>query len=185
MVPPIPCRARRALRTFVVGAVIAVLVAAFTPVRRCLANHGPGASGGGTFTLSGETLKQGHFELSLREDYSEFEHFSQTAAEERARTGGEFDALGRGFLTSADFAYGLTDDLQVGGALGYFVGRGFIGADQAPDGSIETGTADPEGLTDLALTAKYRVLRGQPGNLALVAGVILPTGRSDVVLSNG
>jgi hypothetical protein len=164
--------------------IVLVAMMAMAPSQTALANHGPGASGGGSATISGETLKEGHFELSLREDYSQFEHFSRTAAAQRADFGGDFDALDSGFLTSVDFAYGVTDDFQVGGNIGYFAGRGFLSADRADDGSIEFGSANPEGLTDLALTGKYRVLRGQPGNLAVIAGVVLPTGRSDVRLSS-
>lgn len=183
-IEPVPSKRSHRKTSVRCVALAACLVAALLPAT-ARANHGPGASGGGTYTLSGETLKEGHFELSFREDYSQFEHFSRPAAEQRAREGGDFDALDRGFLTSAEFGYGLTDDLQVGGSLGYFVGRGFIGSEAQEDGSVETSTANPEGLTDLALTAKYRVMRGQPGNLAVLVGVVLPTGRSDVRLRNG
>src|SRR5947199_10621 len=139
------------------------------------ANHGPGASGGGSSTLSGETLKHGHFELSLREDYAQFEHFSASQAQSRAAAGGDFDALDHGLITTVDLSYGLTDDLQIGGSIGYFAGSQFIGADRAEDGSVESSTTNPDGLTDLALAAKYRLLQGQPGNLSVVSGVILPT----------
>jgi hypothetical protein len=149
------------------------------------ANHGPGASGGGSATISGETLLPGRFELSLREDYTQFEHFSKSAAEKRGRAGGDFDALDRGFITSAELAYGVTEDLQISAALGYYIGHDFRGADLEEDGSVETSTTNPDGLTDLALIAKYRLLRGRPGNLALVVGVIVPTGRSGVALENG
>jgi hypothetical protein len=149
------------------------------------ANHGPGASGGGSATISGETLLPGKFELSLREDYAQFEHFSKSAAENRARAGGDFDALDRGFITSAELAYGVTEDLQIGASLGYFIGHDFRGADLQDDGSVETSTTNPDGLTDLALIGKYRLLRGRPGNLALIVGVIVPTGRSSVALKNG
>src|SRR3954462_379915 len=94
-----------------------------------VASHGPGASGGGSATISGETLLPGRFELSLREDYTQFEHFSKSAAEKRARTGGDFDALDRGFITSAELAYGVTEDLQISAALGYYIGHDFRGAD--------------------------------------------------------
>src|SRR3954470_278799 len=99
------------------------------------ANHGPGASGGGSSTVSGETLKPGRFELSIREDYSQFEHFSRTEAANRARDGGDFDALDHGFLTTVDVAYGVFEDFQVGAAIGYFAGQDFIGADSA-DGEV-------------------------------------------------
>jgi hypothetical protein len=150
-----------------------------------LANHGPGASGGGSATISGETLLPGRFELSLREDYAQFEHFSRSGAENRARIGGDFDALDRGFITSAELAYGVTEDLQIGASLGYFIGHDFRGADLQADGSIETSTTNPDGLTDLVLTAKYRLLRGRPGNLALVVGVVIPTGRATAALVSG
>src|SRR5438309_9966353 len=71
-----------------------------------LANHGPGASGGGSSTISGETLKPGHFDLSLREDFSQFEKFSNAGAAARARSGGDFDALDHRFITSGDFGIG-------------------------------------------------------------------------------
>src|SRR5947209_5573841 len=115
------------------------------------ANHGPGASGGGSATISGETLKPGAFEFSLREDYSQFQHFGPAAAAERARRGGDFDALDHGFLTTLDFAYGLATDVQFGATLGYFVGRDFISASRQDYGSVESATAQPTGFTDLLL----------------------------------
>src|SRR5436309_3027716 len=98
------------------------------------ASHGPGASGGGSATLSGETLKPGHFEISLREDYSQFQHFDQPEAIARARVGGDFDALDHGFLTTVDVAYGVFENFQVDASLGYFAGHDFISADREPDG---------------------------------------------------
>src|SRR5260370_340438 len=128
---------------------LSLIVTLLAPAVR--ANHGPGASGGGSATISGETLLQGHFELSLREDYSQFEHFSKSAAENLARAGGDFVALPRGFIPTADFAYGVTDDFQIGGSIGYFIGHEFRGADLQDDGSVETSTTNPDGLTDLVL----------------------------------
>jgi len=149
------------------------------------ANHGPGASGGGSATISGETLAPGRFELSLREDYTQFEHFSKSAAINRARVGGDFDALDRGFITTAELTYGVTEDFEIGGSIGYFIGHDFRGADLEEDGEVNTSTTNPDGLTDLALLAKYRLLKGRPGNLSIVGGVIIPTGRSSVALGNG
>jgi len=166
---------------FLLAATLIVVVAA----EEARANHGPGASGGGSSVVSGETLEPGHFELSLREDYTNFEHFSRSAAAARGLAGGDFDALDHGFLTSIEAAYGVIDDLQVGIGIGYFFGNEFISADRQADGSVEVASAEPEGLTDLALVAKYRVLKGWPGNLAVFGGVIFPTGRTDVRLDNG
>ena len=59
------------------------------------ANHGPGTSGGGSSTISGEVLKPGKFSLDLRMDYTEFEHVSRAEAERRALESGGFDAAER------------------------------------------------------------------------------------------
>src|SRR5438874_2368838 len=148
-----------------------------------LANHGPGASGGGSSTISGETLKPGHFDLSLREDFSQFEKFSNAEAAARARSGGDFDALDHGFITSVDFAIGVFDGFQIGASTGYFIGNDFKSAELQSDGSVEESRTNPKGLTDLTVTGKYRILKGASGNLAVIAGVKAPTGRSDVRLS--
>src|SRR2546421_11421850 len=150
-----------------------------------LANHGPGASGGGSSTISGETLKPGHFELSLREDFSQFEKFSNAAAAARARSGGDFDALDHGFDTSLDFAIGVFDGFQIGASTGYFIGNDFKSAELQSDGSVQEAKTNPRGLTDLTVTGKYRILKGAPGNLSIIAGVKAPTGPSDGRLSNG
>ncbi len=148
------------------------------------ANHGPGASGGGSATISGETLKQGSYELTLREDFAAFQPFNSAQAAERARKGGDFDALNHGFITSVDLALGIAPDFQIGATTGYFVGQDFKSASLQSNGSVEESQANPTGLTDLLLTGKYRLLKGAPGNLSIVAGVKIPTGRSDVHLSN-
>ena len=150
-----------------------------------LANHGPGTSGGGSSTISGETLQQGKFDLSVRTDYTQFEDVSRSEAERRASKSGEFDALSDAFILTLGGAYGITDDLQIGTSIGYYWGSGFIDAELDEDtGETESSTADPDGLTDLSITAKYRLLRGRPGNLSVIASVIAPTGKNDVRLSS-
>src|SRR4051812_5232838 len=94
---------------FVRRLTLALTFSTFVLPRLAHANHGPGASGGGSATVSGETLKPGHFELSLREDYTQFEHFSDGAVIRRAERSGDFDVLDHGFLTSAAFAIGITE----------------------------------------------------------------------------
>lgn len=165
---------------FVAAALAAVLLA-LAVANEAAANHGPGASGGGSATISGETLKPGAFELSLREDFTQFQHFSEADALQRAQQGGDFDALHRSWLTTLGLEAGLFEDFEVGASIGWFEGQDFVGADD--QGNV--GTVDPHGLTDLVVTAKYRVLSGQPGNLALLAGVKIPVGKDDVRLDNG
>src|SRR5260221_91193 len=134
------------LRTLRPLSLVACLALAFVPSAR--ANHGPGASGGGSATMSGETIKLGHYELTLREDYAQFQPFNFEQASARARRAGVFDSLNHGFIPTADFSYGVTDDLQLGASIGYFIGSDFKSASLQPDGSVETSRTDPTGLTD-------------------------------------
>ena len=153
--------------------------------RDTLANHGPGTSGGGSSTASGETLRAGGFDLSLRTDVTWFENVSRAEAEARAIQSGEFDALERSFVESIALSYGITDDFQVGAQIGYYAGTNFIDAEADGMGGAESATADPSGLTDLWITGKLRVMRGEQGHLALLGGIKLPTGKDDERLSNG
>ena len=173
----------KTLRRLAAGAV--VLSVASTAFRTASANHGPGTSGGGSATISGETLQQGKFDLSLRNDYTKFEDVSRQGAERRAEKSGEFDALDSAFITTLGGAYGVTDEFQIGAAIGYYRGDDFIDAEHDDQtGETESSTADPDGVTDLTINAKYRLLHGKPGNLSVVGGVIAPTGKSDVRLNN-
>src|SRR6478609_4548029 len=90
------------------------------------ANHGPGTSGGGSYTVSGEVLKQGKFDLTLREDFTQFEKIKSAEAERRAEKAGAFDALENAYLTSFSIAYGVTEELQLGATIGYYSGHNFI-----------------------------------------------------------
>jgi len=169
-------------RRFSAAALVPLSVAiALSTVPRARANHGPGASGGGSSVMSGEVLKPGAFELSLREDYTEFQHVGADEALRRAQEGGDFDALRRSFLTTAELSFGALEDFQVAASFGYFRGKEFIGASDTG----EIGTVDPSGWTDLTLTGKYRILKGRPGDLALLAGVKIPVGNDHVRLDNG
>jgi hypothetical protein len=169
---------------FVIGtALVASALLCLAPA--ALANHGPGTSGGGSYTVSGEVLKQGKFDLTLREDFTQFEKIKSAEAERRAEKAGEFDALEDAYLTSFSIAYGVTDELQVGATIGYYSGHNFIDAESEDGGPAESSDGDPEGLTDLNLNAKLRIYRGPMGNLAILGGVIAPVGNNDQRLASG
>lgn len=148
-------------------------------------NHGPGTTGGGSTTTSGETLRRGGWSFELRSDWTQFEDVSVAEAEAEAIQNGEFDALESSWVNQLVLSYGLTDDLELGLQLGYYSGSDFIDAEEDGLGGAESATADPSGLTDTWLTMKWRVLRGAGGHLALIGGVKLPTGKDDETLSNG
>ena len=164
-------------------AVAAVLLATAIQTQ---ADHGPGTSGGGVLTQSGETLKPGRFSVELREDLTEFEHLSQAQIEAKAARAGGIDLLDRSFLSSVGLSYGVVENFQVGLTLGYYNAVNARDAEfDSATGDTEMSTLNPDGLTDLWLSGKYRFYRGPLGQFAVFGGVKFPTGRFDVKNSAG
>jgi hypothetical protein len=150
------------------------------------ADHGPGTSGGGAATQSGETLKPGKFSVELRTDYTEFENLSSSQIEAKAAKAGGFDLLDRSFLSTVGLNYGVAENFQVGLTLGYYNAVKAREAEfDSGTGDTEIVTFDPDGVTDLWLTGKYRFYRGPLGSIAVLGGVKFPTGKFDVKNSEG
>ena len=150
------------------------------------ADHGPGTSGGGASTQSGETLKSGKFAVEFREDYTEFEHLSPGQIDTKATQAGDIDLLERSFIETFSLSYGVVENVQVGLAIGYYHAVKARAAEFDPaTGVTDISTSDPDGLTDLWLSGKYRFYRGPLGSFALFGGVKFPTGRSRVQDSTG
>jgi hypothetical protein len=147
-------------------------------------NHGPGTSGGGSATISGETLRKGQWSIELGSLYTSYDSPSRAGAETIAGQIGEFDSLDSAFLQDLALSYGVSDDFQVGARIGYYAGSNFVDAEDTGSG-VESATADPSGLTDLWLSARYRCMRGANGHLSVLAGIKLPTGKDDEKLDNG
>lgn len=162
------------------------LGAALATVNTAHADHGPGTSGGGASTQSGETLKPGKFSVELRTDYTEFEDLSATQIAAKAAKAGSFDLLDRSFLSTISVGYGVAENFQVGLAIGYYNAVSAREAEfDSGTGESEIATFDPDGLTDMWLTGKYRFYRGPLGSIAALGGVKFPTGKFDVKNSAG
>lgn len=148
------------------------------------ADHGPGTSGGGSTTQSGETLNKGQWVFESRADYAEFERLSDVQIEARAMAVEHFDFLSRSFLTTVSVNYGMTNNAQVGLSLGYYAA---VGARSAEFDGMDTeiATFNPDGLTDLWLTGKWRFHKSRAGHFALLGGVKFPTGRDRAFNSHG
>lgn len=150
------------------------------------ADHGPGTSGGGVLTQSGETLRPGRFSVELREDLTEFEHLSPAQIETKAARAGGIDLLDRSFLSAVSLSYGVVENFQVGLTLGYYNAVNARDAQfDSATGATEISTLNPDGVTDLWLSGKYRFYRGPLGQFAVFGGVKFPTGRFDVKNSAG
>ena len=72
--------------------IVYILISVIVFASNANANHGPATTGGGSSTISGETLKQDSFVFSLDESYTNFENVSREEAEAEAVKSGEFDA---------------------------------------------------------------------------------------------
>ena len=171
-------------------------------ITSAFADHGPGTSGGGSSTLSGETLKPGKLSLDIRWDFTEFKNLSAEEIARKAERAGSIDLLDRSSIYGLSIAYGVAENFQLGLSIGYYNAVGSREAEvepAAPGEAADAGEAgeaeaeggdahhspeyshsNPDGLTDLLLTGKYRVYRGPIGQIAVIGGVKLPTGRHDV-----
>ena len=163
-----------------------VLVGMFCVSVSLYADHGPGTSGGGSTTQSGETLKPGKFAIEFREEYTEFEDLSRSSIERSAAKAGGIDLLDRSFFHSVGISYGIVENFQVGVSIGYYDAVDGREAEfDADEGETEILTFDPDGVTDLWLSGKYRFYRGPFGNVAIFGGVKFPTGKHNVKNSEG
>jgi hypothetical protein len=150
------------------------------------ADHGPGTSGGGASTQTAETLKPGKFSIDLRTEYTEFQNLSSSQIEARAAEAGGFDLLDRSFLSTIGASYGIVENFQIGFNIGYYNAVNPREAEfDSGSGETEIVTFDPDGLTDLWLSGKYRFYRGPIGQFAAFAGVKFPTGEHDVTNAEG
>ena len=163
-----------------------VLVGMFCISVSLYADHGPGTSGGGSTTQSGETLKPGKFAIEFREEYTEFEDLSRSSIERSAAKAGGIDLLDRSFFHSVGISYGIVENFQIGASIGYYDAVDGREAEfDADEGETEILTFDPDGVTDLWLSGKYRFYRGPFGNVAIFGGVKFPTGKHNVKNSEG
>lgn len=153
----------------------------------CLfADHGPGTSGGGLSVQSGEVLKRGAWSFELRSDYTAFNIPSDAEIAMKAATAGDIDVLDHSLLQGICLSYGLAENLQVSASLGYYTASGGGTVSIDPDGGgLSRSTNEPKGFTDLWISGKWAFYKGPSGRLALYGGVKIPTGKKDVLDSNG
>ncbi|MGR3311269.1 MAG: transporter [Candidatus Brocadiales bacterium] len=164
-------------------AVLLIVVICLSPT--AFANHGVGTAGGGATTTSAVTLRERTFSVGIRSEYTEFEDISNSRLLELGEKTGDFDVVDRTFFYSTEIAYGVTDDFTLGLSIGWFEPTNFRVAEfEEGEDEVEKLSGNPEGITDLWLSGKYRVYRGPQGHVSFLAGVKFPTGRDDAELEN-
>ncbi len=162
------------------------LAVALAAVNAARADHGPGTSGGGASTQSGETLKPGKFAVEVREDFTQFENLSESEINAKAASAGSIDLLDNCYLTTLGVSYGILENFQASLTIGYYAAVHPSETEFNPEtGQTTVATFNPNGLTDMWLTGKYRFYHGPAGSMAVIGGAKFPTGKSDVINSEG
>ncbi|MFQ5687901.1 MAG: transporter [Candidatus Scalindua sp.] len=162
----------------------AILVCAlftFVLIKNVEANHGPGSGGGSVSTIPALTLRSSSFSFSFNTRMTELETVSRSTLLRKGLTAGSFDAVDRSILYTIAAAYGVTDDFTLGLSLGWFETINFRESElkSGDEAGVEILKANPDGITDMWLTGKYRFFRGPQGHYAFLFGVKFPTGRED------
>lgn len=148
-------------------------------------NHGPGTSGGGSQTPSGELLKEGRWSFSWRTTYTDYRKVSVAKAEAKAFAHGGFDAVDHTLLETVSAAYGVSDDLELCLSTGYYRGTNFLDAEEDGLGGVESSSGNPSGLTDLWVQGRYRLEHDRGGHVAALFAAKVPTGADNEKLKSG
>ena len=149
-----------------------------------LADHGAGggglASGGGQFVVTPQVLEAGRSAVSLQLTLLNPEH--RRDSELVALAGQHIHAHGSRYAlrTSLAGAYGVTDRLTLALDLPFVHHDDIREGEHHHSGGVAINSVaargDVSGFGDATLLAKYRLLGGENGGLALIGGVKLPTG---------
>ena len=139
-------------------------------------------------TFSAQTLHTGKAALGVRVEYTDFDSLSQAELDRIAMDGRTGHSLKGALSYSLGGAYGLSDDLTVGGSLPYLERSGVqaVHYDADMGMSMQHDVGNAQGLGDLTVFAQYRVVRKlyEGIDLSLIAGLKTPTGETGLS-SNG
>jgi len=163
--------------------VIACLAIASSWLAPATAHHGPGTTGSGISTASGETVGKGKWSLELLTSYTDFESLSVTQIENKARSiGGDeahLETLDYAFFETFRLDYGVSEWFQFGFSIGWYSGQDLVEG-EVEDGDFEIEShGDVSGLTDLQINSRLRLAKGPYGTASLLFGIKFPTGEED------
>jgi hypothetical protein len=134
---------------------------------------------------SAETLPQGEVSVSYKVDYTLYEVLSDAEIQAMTESVGaghvHLDVIRESLLQNFNIAFGVTDTLQLEvGLLGRY--RAVAAAEGHTHGDLSYGYhsfGDINGEADTWVSGKFQALSGDSGKLALLAGLKLPTGKTD------
>lgn len=161
---------------------LAVIAGVFFTMSKASADHASPSfetgAAGAILTVPGATLEQGDLVFGVGMQFIDMDKISD--AELEALGAAEEDVHSTGSLLNASihFAYGVTADLTLGASLPY-VERSDIRAAHHHSGAGEVELAgDAAGMGDATLFGHYRFFRSDYADIAVIAGVKMPTGDS-------
>ncbi len=184
--PPAP-RGTAGVRRRMPAAVLFLILV--VPAAKAIADHPAGGFGPGRagpiVTVPATTLPKGERVVALRTEYTRFDRVSDENLTQAAAAGEDahsLDSLTSPFLGTA---YGVTDDLTLSLNLPYVI-RSDIRAGRLEGGVPEVDAeGDSAGIGDATFLAQYRFSGGPDLEASVLAGVKIPTGKTNERTSGG
>ncbi|MFT5426466.1 MAG: hypothetical protein ACI9ZT_001407 [Gammaproteobacteria bacterium] len=137
-------------------------------------------AGGAIMTTSGATLPKGKIVVGISVQSLELDDISDVVLEAAGTADEDVHSVDSLFSASANFAYGLTDDLTIGLSMPY-VDRSNVREAHNDMGVGEAELAgDSNGVGDLTLFGQYRFHQSEKQDVAILMGIKTPTGETGV-----
>jgi hypothetical protein len=136
--------------------------------------------GGAIMTTSRATLPKGKIVVGISVQSLELDDISDVVLEAAGTADEDVHSVDSLFSASANFAYGLTDDLTIGLSMPY-VDRSNVREAHNDMGVGEAELAgDSNGVGDLTLFGQYRFHQSEKQDVAILMGIKTPTGETGV-----
>ncbi|MCK5669381.1 MAG: transporter [Gammaproteobacteria bacterium] len=133
---------------------------------------------GAIMTTPGATLPIGKFVVGMSVQFIELDDISDEVLEAAATADEDVHSVDSLFSASANFAYGLTNDLTIGLTIPY-VDRSNVREAHNDMGVGEAELAgDSNGVGDLTLFGQYRFHQSEKQDAAILVGIKTPTGET-------
>jgi hypothetical protein len=160
---------------------LALLPLVLAPIAR--AGNGPETAPVPLPVVRDDLVPKNAFRLDVDAAFTQYDETSREEAQQKALEHGSFESFDHTLLGTLELEYGYEEDLTLGAALGYFFGADLLSAEREQPASVALSEADPDGLTDLWLTARYRFDREH--DLSVIGGLELPVGEHQQSGSDG
>lgn len=131
---------------------------------------------GAIMTIPGATLPKGEMVFGFGAQFIELDDISDAGLENLGAADENVHSVDRLLNLTANLAYGITDDFTVGASLPYLERNNIREAHNDMGTGEAEFAGDAKGIGDLSLFGQYRFYRNYNLDIAMLAGVKLPTG---------